>query len=440
MKLGYILIAMIALSLIGPIQPLTSQGQITEMAGQENTWQFWTIPQNISTSSSVGSRGPIAIWPVIAVAPDAETVYAAWTDGRDSLNIYNIYYATSTNGGDLWNTAQPVSHTAQTSLRPGLAMASNIPWVTWADQTGTDYDTHVLRLTSGSTTTTVPNEHRGSASISRLGWGAGDELHLALQGSGRVLYSHTPIQATSWPTTTVVASNSTNTLYNPAMVVSSNGTDIHLVWQESPITTLGYIHYKRGTFDDVNTSWGAAITLSIGITNALRPAIALSSEQTIHVVWGEKHSLPDGRIEQFVGYTRSNNKGATWSQPAHINAQPMLANNLSPTDIAPALAIAAPQNVCVAWHGFFQEATFPAEEIYVACSLDGGLTWESPTNVSRSPNIISIRPAMFMGSDSTLHMVWQEYVGPGALDNYQIYYAHSLPYAIFLPLIMKQAQ
>jgi hypothetical protein len=93
--------------------------------------------------------------------------------------------------------------------------------------------------------------------------------------------------------------------------------------------------------------------------------------------------------------------------------------------------------MCVAWHGFRVGAGIEAEEIYVTCSNDSGASWESPINVSHSESTISIRPVLAVANDGVLHLAWQEYVGPSATENYEIFYAHSIPYVIFVPAVLK---
>jgi hypothetical protein len=78
-----------------------------------------------------------------------------------------------------------------------------------------------------------------------------------------------------------------------------------------------------------------------------------------------------------------------------------------------------------------------AEEVYVSCSTDQGASWGTPVNVSRSPDVISIRPVLAIGDDGILQLVWQELAGADPKVNYQIYYAHSLPYTVLFPLVRR---
>ena len=94
--------------------------------------------------------------------------------------------------------------------------------------------------------------------------------------------------------------------------------------------------------------------------------------------------------------------------------------------------------VCVAWDGYRHGAPHDAEEIFLSCSRDQGATWGAPLNVSSSPSVMSTRPALAIGDDGILHMAWQELAGSNPEDEYEIYYAHSLPKALLLPIIRKE--
>ena len=78
-----------------------------------------------------------------------------------------------------------------------------------------------------------------------------------------------------------------------------------------------------------------------------------------------------------------------------------------------------------------------AEEIYLACSTSGGAQWSVPVDISHTPDVISIRPVMAVGGDGILHLAWQELAGDITEDQYQIYYAHTLPYYVMMPIVWR---
>jgi hypothetical protein len=403
--------------------------------GEDDFWRNWALPRNISQ----GPPSPQAVFGSLGVAPDGQTVYLVWSDGRAASR--DIYYATSTDGGWHWQTAQPVVTTEEKdSWRPSLVVSGATPFLAWAEATDPlnreICEGELGSLASGtSTPVVVPNEHTMLAIAPRLALGPG-ELHLAVQGGKGaktdILYSRRGLGATAWPAATVVFTDTASGSQYPALAVSADGQAIHLVWQGNISGDESEIYYLRGQRSGEDVLWDPHISLSVNITHSVRPAIALGGG-AVHVVWGEMVGA-----EQYVRYIRSDDGGQNWNKPSRrIDPEPVRLNSVSPTDVAPALAVTPSGAVCVAWHGFREDAD-PYEDIHVSCSTDQGGTWGTPVNVSRSPVIISIRPTLAVGSDGILHLAWQELADEQANpvnDEYQIYYARSLPYSVMLPIV-----
>jgi hypothetical protein len=396
--------------------------------GNDNFWIGWSLPVNISQCPT-----NLATFATLGVVNGGQTIYAAWTDGRESSR--NIYYAASTDNGWHWDAPQPVLETASDSWRPSMVISGTTPILAWAETTWPS-ERATYQLTLGDPTpTTVPNDHTVLAYAPRLALGPGGELHLALHGGldarPDILYSRRAAGATAWPTATVVFESTNTGSYYPAIAVSADGQTVHLVWQDNFGGAQSTVYYLRGQQSGDEVIWETPLSLSEGITRSVRPAIALWGE-TVHVVWGEQAS---GFEEQYVGYSRSEDEGLNWSAPDRVSPEPVSANNVAPTDVAPTLAIAPSGALCVAWHGFHSGMVSKTEEIYLACSSDQGANWGSPVNVSRSRNVMSIRPVLAIGSDGILSLAWQELAGSDPLSEYQIYYARSLPYAAMLPWV-----
>jgi hypothetical protein len=408
--------------------------QMALMENGDSSWRGWTIPVDVSQSPA-----DEATWPAMGLAADSQTIHLAWSDGRGANQ--DIYYAVTTDGGWNWATAQPVVTTEAGSLRPVLVVSGTTPFVAWAEsETGLDHTIYQWALETGEVE--VPNERPVLASAPRLAVGPGGELHLALHGGREtqpdILYSRRGAGVTTWPTATVVFTHTATGSSNPAIALSADGQMVHLVWQENVGAGESEIYYLRGQVSGEDTLWETPLSLSEGITRSVRPAIAVESglgiSETVHVAWGEQVA---GFDTQYVRYSLSDDGGASWSASRRVAPDPVSANNVAPTDIAPALAVAPSGAVCAAWHGFLGDVIIEAEEIYLSCSTDQGTSWSAPVNVSRSRDVISIRPALAITSDGILHLAWQELAGDDPKVNYQIYYAQSLPYSVMLPVIRR---
>ncbi len=394
------------------------------------SWRGWS--QSVNVSQCPTNQ---ATFPTLGVAAGGQTIYLAWTDGRETFK--DIYYTVSADNGWNWQMPQPVAMTATDSWRPSMVISDTAPVHAWAEATS-GLDRETLQLALGDVAPTiVPNNNTVLAYAPRLARAAGGELHLALQGGlgtqPDILYSRLGVGETTWPTATVVFTHTASGSSNPAIAVSPDGQTVHLVWQENFGADASDVYYLRGQRSGKKVAWETPLLFSEGLTRSVRPAIDLWGE-TVYVVWGEQES---GYEEQYVRYSRSDDGGDNWSAPARVDSQAVNLNNVAPTDIAPALALTPSGNPCVAWHGFRPDAVVEAEEIYLTCSDDRGDNWGTAVNVSRSLNVISIRPVLAIGSDGILNMAWQELTGSNPLGEYQIYYARSLPYSVMLPIMRR---
>jgi hypothetical protein len=403
----------------------------------DSYWLGWTVPVNLSQCPNKQ-----ATYPTLGVTSDGRTLYLAWTDGRAASK--DIYCATSADGGWGWMAPRPAWATAADSWRPSLVISNTTPLLAWAESlSSTGHATYQMAL-GGTAPETVPNDHTLLAYAPRLALGPGGELHLALQGGIEpkpdILYSRREAGASEWPTATVVFDSQHSGSYYPAVAVSADGQTTHLVWQEKFSGYESEIYYLRGRRSGEEIIWEAATSLSQGILRSVRPAITLQARpdagETVYVAWGEQES---GYDTQYVRFSRSDNGGSDWTPPSRVTPQFVKTNKLAPTDVAPALAVTPAGVLCAAWHGFPPGTTPEAEEVYLACSTDGGAHWNIPVNVSHSPETISIRPVLAVGRDSILHLAWQdqELQSDNPVSEYQIFYTHSLPHAVMLPIVKR---
>lgn len=456
-----------------PPRPVQPQASALDFQN-DRFWRVWLSPVNLSQSPA-----DIAIFPTLGLAPDNKTLYIAWSDGRDAVD--NIYYTSSTDGGHNWSGPQPFWDSAQESARPSLLMSGTVPYVAWVE--AIDYvnrETHVMAL-GDTQPITVPNDYKRFAATPHLTQDPSGEFHLALQGGQSnetdVLYTHWREGMTSWPPATVVVTHTVVGAANPSIAVDDQA--IHLVWQERISSNDSQVYYMRGQRNGSQINWEEPLLLSDPTVLAVRPAIVLGPD-SIHIAWGEqldpdryKQYLPilsragqtfaaarpiqdappmpeaarpmEPQVSfvnrQYVRHTWSTNGGDTWIYPLRVAHNAVSTNDIVPTDVAPALAVGPPGSnvICIAWHGFYLGVLIEAEEIYLTCSIDQGRHWGMPVNVSQSPNLISIRPSIALGNDGAVHIAWQELADETAdpLEEYQILYAHSLPYANMLPIVQR---
>lgn len=255
---------------------------------------------------------------------------------------------------------------------------------------------------------------------------------------GDLYYLYRPPSG-SWFSTIVVTSDQvaaggSGGVFYPDLAVV--GGQAHLVWEqksqsESLVTYT--VFYISGTVEPGGPVWATPMPLSLPGENGQRPAVAADGSGRVHVVWTDY--ITD--TEQYVRYRRLDSTG--WSAVQTVSEGPLRVNKIRPTVVWPAVA-AWGDLVCIAWHGFDLEATYEAEEIYLRCSRDGGQTWGMTMNVSRSPDRLSLMPALAVGTDGTVHVLWEEFQGGNSyFYNYDALYAAGPPevHVVFLPIVLR---
>lgn len=190
--------------------------------------------------------------------------------------------------------------------------------------------------------------------------------------------------------------------FTPAIARDSNN-HIHLVWQEeSPGNEE--IFYKQSTDGGANWSQNR-LTWNSG--NSSWPAIAVDSNNHIHVVWQDKSP---GNNDNEIFYKQSTDEGLNWTTKrltwtAGFSSYPVIASDSN-------------NHLHVVW---CEDPTFYHYEIYYKRSTDKGENWTTKRLTWFSGD--SYEPAIAVDSNNHLHVVWYDrktYIG-----NYEIYYKQS---------------
>jgi BNR repeat-containing family member len=186
--------------------------------------------------------------------------------------------------------------------------------------------------------------------------------------------------------------------YAPAIAVDSNDS-IHVVWEDDTLEN-SEIFYKRSM--DGGKNWSAINRLTWNAGQSYDPAIAIGSAGAIYLVWDDN---PMGNAEVF--YKRSINGGNNWSVSKKLTST-------SGNSYLPAVAIGAGETIHIVW----EDDTPGNYEIHYMSSSDGGTTW-SPAKRITSTAGNSHHAAIVIDSADTIHVVWHDYDTPG---NSEIYY------------------
>ncbi|HEY76538.1 MAG TPA: hypothetical protein G4O00_10225 [Thermoflexia bacterium] len=411
----------------------------------QTDWPNWPAPQpvNFSNSSIDEARRP-----VITAGPSGQLL-AAWRDQSGLGEQGWLYARVTSDSGDTWSSTETITTTTEEILPPDALIVEDQFFVTWAQRRTSDQNVLYVAERGGDWSicrvpgpnSTVPVRPRFATTDGRL--------HLvfsANQGGSTIadLY-HTsrPLTATGcteWPTATVFFTHTAlYGSYFPSVASGPDGRTLHVVWEERHPFQVWAILYMSGTVTTGGTVvWNSPITLSEGITYSVNPDIAADATGDLHVVWGEVVGKGQDQ-RQYVRYVRYDAAEGRWLFPSvRIADAAVQVNYIEPASTFPHVSVfgGSPVQVCVVWPGYPVGAS-PTEEIWISCSTDGGTSWSTPANVSRSPDDVSIRPWSAFDGQGRLHVVWEERQLVGETSHYEIYYTRGFNRFVFLPLVLR---
>jgi hypothetical protein len=251
----------------------------------------------------------------------------------------------------------------------------------------------------------------------RLTWTSGDSEHPAvavdsgntihvvyrddISGNFEIYYKKSTDGGLAWTTKrlTWTAGDS----FKPAIALDSSNT-IHVVWSDN---TAGNeeIYHQRSTNGGV--TWGSAKRLTWTAGDSFRPEIALDSYDTVHVVWTDDTL---GWPNHEIYYRKSTDGGDTWVGTKRLTWNAGMS-------VSPAIALDSINTI----HVFWDDSTTGNHEIYYKKSTDGGSTWGIAKRLTWNSGM-SYSPVVVLDSSDNMNMVWYD-ITPG---NFEIYFRRSI--------------
>ena len=185
-----------------------------------------------------------------------------------------------------------------------------------------------------------------------------------------------------------------------AIAVDSNDT-IHLVWSDY-LSDNNDLYYKSST--DGGASWSLSRRLSWTSGVSYDAAIALDSGNKIHLVW---YDTTPGNYEIY--YTKSTNGGSDWSANKRLSWTSL-------SSYLPVIAVDSSPTIHVVWQDF----TPGNCQLLYKRSTDEGATWSAAQRLTWTSGQ-SYDPVIAIDPSDTVHIVWTNET-PG---NGEIYYKRS---------------
>jgi len=324
-----------------------------------------------------------------AIATDSNNhIHVVWEDY--STSSAEVYYKKSTNGGTTW-TQKRLTWTSGESWAPAIAADSNNHiHVVWHDNTPGNIEIYYQRSTNGGVTWTGAKRlswNTGNSTYASIAADSNNQIHVAWQddtsGNYEICHKRSTNAGVKWGSTKRMTWNSG---YSGSPIVTpDSNNNIQVVWYDDASGNFE-IYFKRST--NGGTTWTSRrLTWTSGFSGTA--SIATDSNNHIHVVWSDD---APGRFEIF--YKKSTDGGASWSTKR--------ISYTSSNSYSPVIAVDTNNRIHVLWedisHGF--------PEIYYKRSTTGGTTWTIKRLTIN--NGWSVEPAIAVGSNSHIHVVWED--------------------------------
>ena len=200
----------------------------------------------------------------------------------------------------------------------------------------------------------------------------------------------------------------------PFLAVGPTG-NIHLAWHTkafaygSPNNWETYFSYIFHVFSsDTGLTWSAAINRSKSMDFAYYPEIRFGWNGQPSLSWhGQDSGIAFSDLRSFPCFL--GRAAGIWREP--VDLAPDMTNSFYVTHAVDPLG-----NINVAW----QDDRTGNWEIYYARSIDGGLTWTEPLNISNALHS-SCHPVLVCDDNCRVYLVWED-IRDG---DYKIYFARS---------------
>lgn len=218
----------------------------------------------------------------------------------------------------------------------------------------------------------------------------------------------------------VTTNNYTSLLQRaPNFALDTNGT-IHLVWMEAripnPITKeeQSDIWYARST--DHGSTWTPPSSIMDADDSTLYaqdyPAIAIDSANNLYVCYIDNRYLMRGVVDHYkLQLERSTDGGASWTTPVIADKLPF-ANAGTCECCRDDIAVSPEGHVYIAFRTSMTEPDGDMRDIFIARSMDGGVTFDSSIqcqlgnwNLTACP---TKGPQIALDGNENLHIAWAD--------------------------------
>jgi hypothetical protein len=318
-------------------------------------------------------------------------------------------FAKSTDRGDTFS--KPVNLTPGVitdSETPSIAAFRNNVYIVWADSSPENFDIFFVKSTNGGNSFTKPMNLSNDPGISyqpRIAIDGNNGVYVLWTdnslGNYNILFTKN-IGGTTFSMPLVLTNDVKGVSNFPNIAVSHNN-NVYVVWSHKNNTDFdpSNTNNQTQTYDIVLTksidrgnTFSKPINLSNDPSNSQNPAVAISGNNNVYVVWTD-NSI--GTYETFL--TKSIDRGNTFSKVTVVSSN--VARSTSPS------VSTYGSNLYVVW----SDNAFGNSEIFYTQSTDNGSTFNMPTNINNDTGIsdlAQITTDPVYGGSNNIYLVWQD--------------------------------
>lgn len=176
---------------------------------------------------------------------------------------------------------------------------------------------------------------------------------------------------------------------HPSLAIDSND-NLHVVWegQWTDSTTYYQIYYCKFS----SGSWSTQAAITSGSYDNGSPAIAIDSNNNLHVVFHGPYSGEDRPQIRYLKYS-----GGSWSAVSNITSDHYLRYD-------PSIAIDSNDYIHVVWEG--KSSNYPTSyQIFYSKYTNA---WSTQLELTTDDNYQHVNPSIAITSNNYLHVVWEE--------------------------------
>jgi len=253
-----------------------------------------------------------AVYPCIAVSGDY--VHVVWMDTRDGVQVCEVYYKRSTDGGTTWGPDTRLTYNNCSAGMPSIAVLGANIHVAYSDHYDGNNEIYYMRSTDAGASwqqyVRLTNDNASSLNPSIAVAGSG--VHVVWiderDGNKEIYYKRAKGGGAAW-SGDIRLTNAPDVSRHPS--VSADGNNVHVVWCDRR-TGENDVYYKLST--DYGVSWELDMQITHGSEeHSWYPSVAVSGT-TVHVVWSDWR---DGNFEIYYKRNPTGNTGVHESMTQH---------------------------------------------------------------------------------------------------------------------------